>query len=147
MDGLIKICKKCGNEFQAVDRKNRIRTFCSKFCASSWNAKHRSTTKGWSITSRGYKLIMAQWHPNSSRYGYVLEHRLIMENKLGRYLLPNEVVHHINNIKLDNREENLELLEKNAHDRLPKPPRITSIKCPCCGHEIERSLFTSGRKK
>lgn len=43
------------------------------------------------------------------------EHRIIMENHLGRKLTFNEVVHHINGNKFDNRLENLELMSRSEH--------------------------------
>ena len=45
-------------------------------------------------------------HPFSKK-GFVLEHRLVVEKFIGRYLKPEEVVHHINEIKNDNRIGNL----------------------------------------
>ena len=60
--------------------------------------------------SKGYRYIMAPDHPCKNTNGRVAEHRLIMENHIGRYLEPCEVVHHIDNDRLNNNIENLLLL-------------------------------------
>lgn len=62
-----------------------------------------------------YVGIFVPDHPNCSADGYVCEHRLIMEQKLGRYLTREEVVHHKNGNKHDNRIENLELMPSRKH--------------------------------
>lgn len=57
----------------------------------------------------GYLLELCPNHPHADNNGYVPQHRLRMEAHLGRPLLPTEVVHHINDIRDDNRIENLML--------------------------------------
>lgn len=66
------------------------------------------------IDKHGYVLIKAPSHPHATKSGYVREHRLVMEQKLGRYLEPHEVVHHRNKVHDDNRAENLELFASNG---------------------------------
>lgn len=65
-------------------------------------------------TVKGYIHILKPDHPYADNKGRIFEHRLVMENILGRYLLPTEVVHHKNKITNDNRPENLKLFSSNG---------------------------------
>lgn len=65
----------------------------------------------------GYILVYKPGHPYANK-NFVLEHRLVMEAAVGRYLEPHELVHHKNEIRDDNRLENLELTNHSAHATL-----------------------------
>jgi len=66
------------------------------------------------IDKAGYVLVHQPDHPSANYAGYVREHRLVMEQLLGRYLLPTEVVHHIDNDPQNNHPDNLRLYGSNG---------------------------------
>lgn len=69
-------------------------------------------------TKRGYVYILEPKHPFATTDGYVMEHRLVFEKSIGRYLTPSEVINHRNGLKDDNRIENLELVsDRGTHTR------------------------------
>lgn len=69
-------------------------------------------------TIDGYIAVYAPDHPHADSRGNVREHRLVMEKRLKRYLTADEIVHHLNGVKDDNRDENLELFESSSeHSR------------------------------
>lgn len=54
-------------------------------------------------------------HPSANFRGYVQEHRLVVESKIGRFLRKNEIVHHIDENKLNNAPENLRVMTQSEH--------------------------------
>lgn len=131
-DGKVKICsKKCVSDKLKNPEKectyckknfhpksNKKAKYCSKKCANLGRrgksfkpdmktreilGKHRVVSGG------GYIFKMVSGHK------YKPEHRLIAEKTLGRKLDKNEVVHHINGNKQDNRPENLQVMTRREH--------------------------------
>ena len=111
-------CDACEKEFKRKYTKSKLgknqlgrHQFCSYNCFSKWfrGKNHSQWKNGRTKTTLGYILINNPEHPFADSNGYIYEHRLVMEKKLGRYLKLDERVHHINGIKDDNRIENLKL--------------------------------------
>lgn len=93
---------------------------------------------GRSVSSHGYVLVFQPEHRLADVRGYVYEHRLVMESVLGRPLVANERVRHLDNDGSNNDPSNLELLRFTD--------RTERTACACgCGTEFLR--FDSGGRE
>lgn len=125
-----KVCAYCGKPFLAEARKVRRGQgkYCCQKCANTALAptrrrqnqtgdKNPNWRGGRTIHAKGYIYRYAPDHPRASN-GYVFEHILIAEEKLGRHLRPGETCHHNNHKRDDNRPENIQVFESNgAHTK------------------------------
>jgi len=80
-----------------------------------WTAENNPRWNNGRCISQGYVLIRRPGHPHADNRGYVREHVLVAERTLGRPLATNEVAHHINGIRDDNRPENIQVMTRGAH--------------------------------
>ena len=69
------------------------------------------------LDSKGYRLVYNPLHPYRNKWNYVLEHRIVMEHSIGRYLKPEERVGHKDGNKLNNDISNLILFQSVAEQR------------------------------
>lgn len=81
------------------------------------------------VANHGYVLIRKPGHPRADVRGYVYEHILVAEQKIGRPILATEQVHHKNRVRSDNRPENLEVKAGRADHALEHRKR-TDLRIP-----------------
>jgi len=120
----------CGSEKVTTGSKLKRGLIKSCGCLSKGKPKGWNTGKFCCLRKKGsdgYALYKKPSHPRAFNRGFVLEHRLIFEKYIGRYLKKSDTIHHKNGIKTDNRIENLELWTNNH----PKGQRVEDMVLFC----------------
>jgi hypothetical protein len=109
-----------------------VNNWCRRFGLQTHRSGPRTgvACKGGRFLGKGgYAYIFLPDHPNHNNKGYVIESRVIMEKKLGRYLDRKEVVHHLDKNPLNNHPDNLSLFRSNSdhlrHELTGKCPNWT----------------------
>ena len=115
-------CSKCGTlRWTPLCHKYEL---CPKCVALGLHTEDKSGRwKGGIKKSRGYVYIkiaeddpmFVMVHGEDRKRKVIAEHRLVVARVLGRPLTNEEVVHHINGIKDDNRPENLRVMHYQQH--------------------------------
>lgn len=133
---LVLELRRSGHSLKAIAKKVKTRADTVKKCLSRLGVYEKQKTGarlekngnwkgGRVVTVDGYVKIRVP----GRKPAYVPEHRLVMENMIGRLLRPKEVVHHRNGDRADNRPANLQLFSENkfhlAHELTGRRPNWT----------------------
>lgn len=110
------MCSKHAQQREAgiIDEKgNKLRDF-KPWC--------RPRSDRW-VGQQGYVLVKApEGHPSARVDGSILEHRLVMEEVLGRYLKEHEIVHHKDGDPGNNNLDNLVVMDGRKGTKTRHPP-------------------------
>lgn len=142
-----RVCAECGRTFQpssghlrcpscrshntcTCGARKQVHSATCYACRDDSGASNGHWQGGRTRHKRGYMMVLSPGHPRADKGRYVFEHVLVMEQMLGRYLLPGENVHHRNGVKDDNRPENLELWTR------PQPTGIRACDAVAWAREV-----------
>lgn len=120
-----QLCDRCGAELPQPDvrrktpRKRRPglkHRYCSRACAGKARRKQFVMTNN---AGKAYVYVSLPEHPRANKGGNVPVHTLVAERKVGRFLRPYEVAHHLDGDGLNNDPENLLVVPASVNRWLP----------------------------
>lgn len=126
--------------------KNKIKAALKKAFPNGRKGKNNPAWKGGKFNFNDYIMVLKPKHPFPNHTAkYVFEHRLVVEQWIGRYLTSEERCHHVNEIKSDNRPENLmAFINESAHQRFHKNPNsVTPSEIIFDGRKLTRARLQS----
>ncbi len=92
-----------------------------------------------SLICGGYLWFFDSEHPMRHSSGHVLYHRHVAAMREGRWLSSKELVHHIDENKLNNAPENLQIVDCATHNKLHGKLKNVEIVCKNCGEKFKPS--------
>ncbi len=109
--GETRECASCGKQFYVARSiaKRRLAIYCSNSCSQAPKKKDKVAGGG------GYVWVHCPGHSSATNGGLAPEHRLVAEAKIGRPIVPGEVVHHLDRDKKNNNAVNLLVLSRAEH--------------------------------
>lgn len=138
-----EIGKRIGKTPKAVQKFFRRYKFPRLSNIVGMPMEQNPSWKGGTKLMKGYLYKRVSTHPNGTKHGnYVAVHRLVVEEKIGRYLLPTEVVDHIDGDITNNHPDNLRVFASNA-DHLRE---TLAGRCPAWTEEGKKALDHSRRQ-
>jgi DNA-directed RNA polymerase subunit RPC12/RpoP len=120
-------CPICKEDAERIKKTAIKATYCSVKCYVKTRTK-KGNGRAATLMKGSYLYDYCPKHPYANLKGYGAQHRLVAEKMIGRFLLQAEHVHHINEIKTDNRKENLMVLTASEHGKIHAELRRSKIK-------------------